>query len=339
MTKLIQYISTNGDVEIGIVTDLKFIRSLTEKHTMLTLATQAMEKETPIETLALSLASDAQLNYQDLLDNNRVLAPIHHPDPAHLMVSGTGLTHLGSADTRAAMHAKPDQLTDSMKMFQMGIKGGKPIKGEVGVQPEWFYKGDGDCIVAPESNLVSPDFALDGSEEPEIAGIYIISKNRIPCRIGFCLGNEFSDHETEQQNYLYLAHSKLRPCALGPELLLGELPKSILGNSRLLRYESDQKISGNEPTVIWEKQFLSGEDNMSHTISNLETHHFKYKNFLRPGDIHVHFFGTATLSYGDGIRTQSGDIFEIQSDIFGRPLRNTLVLPSQSTVTPSVKSL
>lgn len=339
MTKLIQYISTNGDVRIGIAENLNFVRVLTKQHTIITLATLAMEKDTSIETLALSLASDKLLDYQNLLNKHRILAPIHHPDPAHLMVSGTGLTHLGSADTRAAMHAKPDQLTDSMKMFQMGIKGGKPNKGEIGVQPEWFYKGDGECIVAPESDLISPDFALDGSEEPEIAGIYIISKSRTPCRIGFCLGNEFSDHETEQQNYLYLAHSKLRPCALGPELLLGELPKNISGNSRLLRHETDQKISDTEPSVIWQKQFLSGEDNMSHTISNLEMHHFKYKDFLRPGDIHVHFFGTATLSYGDGIRTQSGDIFEIQSDIFGRPLRNTLVLPSQNTTTPSVKSL
>ena len=36
----------------------------------------------------------------------RLLAPINHPDPAHLHLTGTGLTHLGSAATRDAMHKK-----------------------------------------------------------------------------------------------------------------------------------------------------------------------------------------------------------------------------------------
>ena len=38
------------------------------------------------------------------------------------------------------------------------------------------------------------------------------------------LSNEFSDHVMERQNYLYLAHSKLRSCSFGPELLVGDLP-------------------------------------------------------------------------------------------------------------------
>ena len=37
--------------------------------------------------------------------------------------------------------------------------------------------------------------------------------------------------------------------------------------------------------VIWEKAFLSGEDNMCHSLDNLEYHHFKYAQFLRPGDV------------------------------------------------------
>jgi hypothetical protein len=31
-----------------------------------------------------------------------------------------------------------------------------------------------------------------------------------PRRVGFALGNEFSDHTLEKKNYLYLAHSKGR---------------------------------------------------------------------------------------------------------------------------------
>ena len=44
---------------------------------------------------------------------------------------------------------------------------------------------------------------------------------------------------------------------------------------------------------------------MSHTIANLEHHHFKYGLFRQPGDVHVHMFGTATLSFADGIKTRS----------------------------------
>lgn len=245
--------------------------------------------------------------------------PISHPDPVHLHLTGTGLTHLGSASTRNAMHAKTEEtaeenLTDSMKMFQMGLKEGRPEAGKVGVQPEWFYKGNGTMAVAPGQSLVSPDFAEDGGEEPEIAGIYVIGKDGTPFRVGFALANEFSDHVTERVNYLFLAHSKLRPCSFGPEILVGELPADVQGSSRILR----------DGETHWEKPFVSGEDNMSHTLANLEHHHFKYDVFCQPGDVHVHMFGTATLSFADGISAKDGDVFEIQSDIFGLPLRNAL---------------
>jgi hypothetical protein len=63
---------------------------------------------------------------------------------------------------------------------------------------------------------------------------------------------------------------------------------------------------------------------MSHSIANLEHHHFKYAQFRRPGDVHAHFFGTATLSFSDGVSLQPGDEIEIAADAFGRPLRNPI---------------
>ena len=63
---------------------------------------------------------------------------------------------------------------------------------------------------------------------------------------------------------------------------------------------------------------------MSHTIANLEHHHFNCGPFWRPGDIHVHFLGTATLSFGDGVHAQVGDTLEIEAAPFRRPLRNRL---------------
>jgi hypothetical protein len=279
-----------------------------------------------VEKAGLGSAVDAD----EALAQGRVLAPLDHDDPAHCYVTGTGLTHLGSAATRDAMHKKlgeEEVLTDSMKMFRMGLENGKPKPGQTGVQPEWFYKGDGSFVAGPGQPLVSPSFALDGGEEPEIAGLYVIGPDGQPFRLGFALSNEFSDHVTERINYLYLAHSKLRPCGLGPELLVGDLPADIRGMSRIRR----------NGEVIWEKPFLSGESNMSHTIANLEHHHFKYAPFRRPGDVHVHMFGTATLSFADGVKPQAGDVFEISAPEFGLPLRNPLAM--DKTDAPKVRAL
>ena len=280
----------------------------------------AMEAAAAGRTLAELVSAKGRGDAIDLAaayQEGRMLPPIEHPDPAHLWVTGTGLTHLGSAEGRDAMHkelAAAETLTDSMKMFRMGLEGGKPRAGEAGVQPEWFYKGDGSIVAAPGAALPSPEFARDGGEEPEIVGVYLIGADGTPCRLGFALGNEFSDHVTERENYLWLAHSKLRPCSFGPELLLGELAADVRGTSRILR----------DGKTRWVKPFISGEANMSHAIANLERHHFKYALFRRPGDVHVHFFGTATLSFSDGVRTEPGDVFEIEAAGFGLPLRNRL---------------
>ena len=261
-------------------------------------------------------------------DEGRFLPPITHPDPAHVHLTGTGLTHLGSAATRDSMHKKTTEaaeetLTDSMKMFRMGLENGKPKPGEKGVQPEWFYKGNGTQAIAGEQPLTSPSFALDGGEEPEMAGIYVISKDGTPFRVGFAVSNEFSDHVTERINYLYLAHSKLRQASFGPEIRIGAPPEDIRGTSRIRRGDK----------VIFEKPFLSGEANMSHTFANLEYHHFKYGLFRQPGDIHVHMFGTATLSFADGIKPEAGDVFEIEVPEFGLTLRNPLAIASEEDVT------
>ena len=110
-------------------------------------------------------------------------------------------------------------------------------------------------------------------------------------------------------------------CAIGGELLTGALPADIRGTSRIRR--------GN--AVAWEKPFLSGEDNMSHAIANLEAHHFKYPLFRRPGDVHVHFFGTATLSFSDGFKTAAGRRVRDRGSRRSRlPLRNTLTVERHS---------
>lgn len=315
---LMQFLDEGGKRAVGVVAG-ETLRPVAEAASVYDIALAALTTgRTLAETIATSSLGEA-VNRDAILAEGRALSPIDHPDPAHLYVTGTGLTHLGSAATRDAMHkanqpATDAPLTDSMKMFRMGLEGGKPKPGEVGVQPEWFYKGNGFAVVAPGHAIPSPAFAEDAGEEPEIAGIYVIDQQGQPRRLGFCLANEFSDHVTERVNYLWLAHSKLRACAIGPELRVGDLPGNVAGTSRILR----------DGKAIWEKPFLSGEDNMSHTIANLEYHHFKYEIFRHPGDVHVHMFGTATLSFADGVKTEAGDVFEIEESQFGAPLRNAI---------------
>ncbi len=178
------------------------------------LAQLAISQQIALQTLIEARRSTTLINYNEIIQAKRLLLPIIHPDSSHCRVTGTGLTHLGSAQTRAQMHEKQEQQTDSMKMFQLGIAGGKVGSGEIGTQPEWFYKGDGSILVAPQQNFMVPDFAQDAGEEPELVGIYVNDAQGQPFRIGFALGNEFSDHVTERFNYLWSAHSKLRQAAL-----------------------------------------------------------------------------------------------------------------------------
>ncbi|WP_106478903.1 AraD1 family protein [Phytohalomonas tamaricis] len=317
---LIQFKDDTGECRVGCLDDDGQGGRLVDAVSTYELAQIAISRATTLEAEVLERLTSKRFDYHSLVDANRLLPPLDHPDSAHCLATGTGLTHLGSADTRDAMHQANAQqaeehLTDSMKMFRMGLEGGKPEGDNVGVQPEWFYKGDGSIVRASGETLEMPDFALDGGEEPELAGLYVIGPNGTSYRVGYCLANEFSDHVTERQNYLWLAHSKLRMCGLGPALRTGALPEHVEGVSR---------IRDSQGAVRWEKPFVSGEANMSHSIHNLEHHHFKYELFRRPGDVHIHFFGTATLSVADNIEVAPGETFEIESALFGPPLRNTL---------------
>jgi hypothetical protein len=317
--RLVQFLDESGQRTVAVVgEDGQTLRVLHNTPSVRELALDAYFLGVPLADVVAERAGDYDVLYDTVVAQNRLLLPLDHPDPAHVILSGTGLDHLGSAQARDAMHAKLSgtaaELTDSMRMFRLGLDGGKPTPGEIGVQPEWFYKGDGSWLVRPGHSLELPDYAFDGGEEPELVGLYVIADDGVVLRVGFALGNEYSDHVLEKQNYLYLAHSKLRTSSFGPELLVGEPPVDIRGTSRILRGE----------TELWSAPFLTGEANMTHTLANLEHHHFKYAGFRRPGDVHCHFFGTATLSFAAGIQTQPGDIFEISAEPFGRPLRNPL---------------
>ncbi|HUQ11707.1 MAG TPA: AraD1 family protein [Steroidobacteraceae bacterium] len=317
--RLIQFIDDTGQPRAGWVTpDGSSVGGLGSFASTFALANAALVAGKSLDEFAALHMEPANRPYPSLLSAGRVLPPLTHPDPARCRVTGTGLTHYGSASARDAMHRKlaanVESLSDSMQMFKWGVDGGRPLDGNPGAQPEWFYKGDGGIVVGCGAQLPSPSFALDGGEEPELVGLYLIGADGTPNRLGFAIGNEFSDHVTERKNYLYLAHSKLRHCSVGPELRTGTPPPHMAGVSRIRR--------GSQ--VLWERPFVTGENNMCHSLANLEYHHFKYAAHRRPGDVHLHFFGTATLSFADGVHAEPGDVFEVDLPDLGAPLVNPL---------------
>ncbi len=220
-------------------------------------------------------------------------------------------------------------MTDSMRMFEWGRQGGRPPEGQVGIAPEWFYKGDGSTVRGPFAALEIPGHAEDGGEEAEIAAIYIVARDGTPWRIGMTTGNEFSDHVFERRNYLNLAASKLRTCSIGPELVVGASFGDVGGRVRIYRGAD----------VLWDKEIRTGEQNMCHSLANLEHHHFKFADHRQPGMVHIHFMGADCLSYGEGVRLQAGDITEIQFENFGRALRNVIAKDEPMTTPVRVRPM
>jgi hypothetical protein len=265
-----------------------------------------------------------------------ICPPLDHADPHRVLVTGTGLTHTGSMQSRDQMHAAQKEtpsgpsspakevsatpMTDSARMFELGVKGGKPLPGARGNSPEWFYKGDGGILRGHGDALDIPAFALDGGEEPEIVGCYIIDPTGQPRRIGFALANEWSDHATEAINYLYLAPSKLRTCAVGPTLKT-DCPFDDIPLHCTVAREGQ--------TIYDSGELRTGEKWMCHSLRNLEDHHFKYAQHRRPGDIHLHFFGTSKLSHKTrDWRFQAGDEIRIESPVFAAALVNPVAAGS-----------
>lgn len=311
---------------------------LLDAESVYSLADSAIRAGVKLSEMVEKASTQERLDYDTIYDGSsewKWLSPIDHPEPSRCLISGTGLTHLGSARDRQAMHAKAltsqelEDLTDSMKMFRWGVESGRPDAGCIGVPPEWFYKGNGSILRSHGEALHVPSFADDGGEEAELASIYIIGPKGQPFRIGMAVGNEFSDHCFERKNYLNLAASKLRNCAIGPELVLDPEFESVSGQVKI---EHGGRL-------LWKKEIHSGEAHMCHSLQNLEHHHFKFEQNRQPGDVHVHFLGADCLSFGEGLRLADGDVVEITFQGFGRALRNRVHVDRAANELISVISL
>ncbi|MFD2099087.1 AraD1 family protein [Flagellimonas iocasae] len=298
------------------------------------LALTAIENEDSIQSIVQSKLSNDTLDYDSIYKGNsdwKLLPSFDHPeDPLKCMVSGTGLTHHNSALNRQMMHqSEKTTPTDSIKIYEWGVQGGFPKKGEIGVQPEWFYKGNGTVLKGQGGSLEIPTYADDGGEEPELAGIYVVDKSGRPWRIGLSVANEFSDHIMEKKNYLYLAPSKIRQCAIGPEIVI---------DADFTEYTGEVSITRNGKE-LWKSAIKTGGTNMCHSLENLEYHHFKYPSHRIPFQAHVHFFGADAFSFGSQITLEQDDTMTVAWDGLGRPLQTKLNQVTDEEKMISVQSL
>jgi hypothetical protein len=324
--RLVQIIHPDEGRRVAIV-DGAALRLLKQSRTVYDAAQEALKQHITLKETIQAEAGDHQMDYEAIYTGRsdwKLLPPFDHPaEPARCLVSGTGLTHRKGAANRNAMHqekagvqAETTQptITDSMKMYAWGEAEGRPAPGSIGVAPEWFYKGNGTILRAHNEPLEVPSFAEDGGEEPEVAGVYLIDSASQPRRLGFVIGNEFSDHQHERRNYLYLAPSKLRTCSIGPELALDAEFSSLEGTVRIERNNA----------TLWFESIATGEAHMVHSLANLEHHHFKFPSHRHPGDVHIHFFGTGAFSFGAGITLTDGDLMIVDIPALGHPLKNPI---------------
>ncbi len=331
-TRLVQLTHPEKGRKVAMVDEpnLVLLKNITSIYQ---LALDAIARQQPLVAHAKTLLSEEILDYPSLYEGTtdwQWLPAFDHPEnPFACLVSGTGLTHKSSALNRQMMHQTGEtKLTDSMQMYQWGLEGGRPPEGKIGVQPEWFYKGSGPILRAHRQPLEIPAYGQDGGEEPEVASVYVVDSQGQPWRVGFCTANEFSDHMMEKKNYLYLAPSKLRHCAIGPELVLDLDFQEIQGSVTIRR----------EGKTLWTKEIHTGEKNMAHSLTNLEYHHFKYETHRIPYQAHVHFLGADAFSFGEKISLQQGDQMEIHWNGMGRALHNTLVNAKETETLTSVRS-
>src|SRR6187399_1319037 len=124
MTRLVQ-LARDGVRRVALV-DEPSLRLLSGGDSVVALANAAIAAGESLTAFVARHVTAESIDYDSVYEARsawKLLPAVDHPtEPARCLVSGTGLTHLGSAANRSAMHEKTEaELTDSMRMFRMGL--------------------------------------------------------------------------------------------------------------------------------------------------------------------------------------------------------------------------
>jgi hypothetical protein len=128
-TRLVQ-IRNGPERRVALVVEDE-LRLLAGSASVYELAEEALAADGTLTALVAERATGDGMDYAAVyagVSPWRLLPPIDHPaEPTRCLVSGTGLTHMGSARDRQAMHTNaPEEVPESMRMFRPGLEGGRP---------------------------------------------------------------------------------------------------------------------------------------------------------------------------------------------------------------------
>jgi hypothetical protein len=164
---------------------------------------------------------------------------------------------------------------------------------------EWTYlglgtslRGHGDPVPIPEEQAVAQPIG-------DIAGLYIISPDGAPRRVGVATGTAFRG-----------PGFPVRSNVLGPELILDPAIASVEGSAALYRDDSR----------VWSQTLSSQGAPLLYALAAAEPDHFRYSDHHRPGDAHVHFIGARLFSARENAPLQDGDRCEVTWEGLGKPL-------------------
>lgn len=293
---------------------------------LIDLVRESIKTQQALSTLIESQLSEEVLEIETLLNKNAFIFPIQHGNDHSTLVGGSGLTHQNRALMRKGMEAGNNNLSDVQRLFQLGLNEGKLDVEISRARPEWFYKGRIVNARTHGQALEIPSYDLGGGEEAEIVAVYYISEDRQAYRVGFCLGNEFSDHALEKENYYYASQCKLRPFSIGSEIIIGDIPEKIQLDVCIFRK--------NEP--LWQATVNTGEANMLYSYQNIENYILQNSHVRMADIVYFHFMGTSAISYADNVVLQNDDRVRISSLIFALPLENTIKKSPNAGITKAV---
>jgi len=299
-TRLVQIVHPSLGRRVGLV-DADRLHLLSTYRSIYGFATAAIETGVKLRDLLSTDLSGIVLDYEEVYALRSVwtfLPSFDHPrDPARCIISGCANAHQPFPDDRPSM-------------------------------PPWFYKGNGAHLRGHGEALTIPPFALSGAEEAELVGVYLIGAKGVPYRVGLTPGNEFADPALAAGDPFMLSHSKMRACAIGPELVLDASFDDARGSVRVER----------EATTIWSRYVATGEAHTLFPLAELERRLFQYAAHRIPGDAHVHYLGGSVSSYGNGV-LDAGDQVVIEWQGYGRALRNLIEQGVDGAEVPAARGL
>ena len=130
--RLVQFIDTAGSRKVAVPSENGKRLQLVQRYSdVYTLALDAHRQEIALATLVSRNLGEAWVDYETVIAERRLLAPLDHPDPAHFIISGTGLI-TGQCHGAMPCTPLPAAANRSMKMFRLLSEGGKPAYGEIG---------------------------------------------------------------------------------------------------------------------------------------------------------------------------------------------------------------